>query len=184
LFLSLPGFFLDCFVSIKNDFKGKEKKDQGMNDTKIAEVNTLVRKNSKNELARLCRERNLSFTGTKHDMAVRLIGGLEEKKEALVPQVRKIVIARNAEGQWEWEGLVFDEKTKNVVGRRGEGGVVCPLQRQDIEVCKQHKFRYLLPDILNERPDATRETVVSSDEEEDDDDPALMVEDEDECGAR
>lgn len=141
-----------------------------MNETKIAEVNTLVRKNSRTELVRLCKEKNLSVSGTKHDMAVRLIGGLnEEKKVVLEPQVKKIIIRRNRSGEWEYEGLVFDDKTKNVVGRLEEG-VVKPLQRQDIEKCKQYKFRYTLPPILDERHDVSRNAAheLSSDEEEDD----------------
>ena len=139
-----------------------------MNETKIAEVNTLVRKNSRTELIRLCKEKSLSCAGTKHDMAVRLIGG--EKKEIIEPQVKKLIIRRNKHGEWEYEGLIFDDKTKNVVGRL-EDGVVKPLQRQDIEKCKQFKFRYTLPQILDERHDITRNMAheLSSDEEEEDD---------------
>lgn len=143
-----------------------------MNETKIAEINTLVRKNSRTELVRLCKEKNLSVSGTKHDMAVRLIGGLnEEKKIVLEPQVKKIIIQRNRWGEWEYEGLIFDNKTKNVVGRF-EDGMVKPLQRQDIEKCKQYKFRYTLPPILDERDDVCRNLAheLSSDEEEEDDD--------------
>lgn len=153
--------------------KTKQKQKRGMNETKIAEVNTLVRKNSRTELIRLCKEKNLSVSGTKHDMAVRLIGGLcEEKRDVLEPQVKKIIIRRNAHGDWEYEGLIFDDKTKNVVGRLGEDGVVKPLQRQDIEKCKQFKFRYTLPQILDERHDVPRNLSheLSSEDEEDDSD--------------
>lgn len=140
-----------------------------MNETKIAEVNTLVRKNSRTELIRLCKEKNLSCSGTKHDMAVRLIGG-EEKKQTLEPQVKKIIIKRNKYGDWEYEGLIFDDKTKNVVGRL-EDGIVKPLQRHDIEKCKQFKFRYTLPQILDERHDVSRNMVheLSSDDEDEED---------------
>lgn len=140
-----------------------------MNETKIAEVNTLVRKNSRTDLIRLCKEKNLNCSGTKHDMAVRLIGGLEEKKQ-ITDHVKKIVIRRNQYGEWEYEGLIFDDKTKNVVGRRHEEGGVKPLQRQDIEKCKQYKFRYTLPQILDERHDVHRNPTdqLSSDEEEED----------------
>jgi hypothetical protein len=139
-----------------------------MNETKIAEVNTLVRKNSRTELIRLCKEKNISCSGTKHDMAVRLIGG-EEKKEMLEPQVKKIIIKRNRFGEWEYEGLIFDDKTKNVVGRL-EDGSIKPLQRQDIEKCKQFKFRYTLPQILDERHDVSRNMIheLSTDDEEED----------------
>ena len=139
-----------------------------MNETKIAEVNTLVRKNSRTELIRLCKEKNLSCSGTKHDMAVRLIGG--EKKDIIEPHVKKIIIKRNTNGQWEYDKLIFDDKTKNVVGRL-EDGIVKPLQRHDIEKCKQFKFRYTLPQILDERHDVSRNMVheLSSDDEDEED---------------
>jgi hypothetical protein len=141
-----------------------------MNETKIAEVNALVRKNSRNELARLCKEKNLTCSGTKHDMAVRLIGGLnDEKKEKIVEVVKKIIIRRNHNGQWEYDGLIFDDKTKNVIGVLSEG-VIQPLKRKDIEKCKQYKFKYILPIILDERDDMTKTPAdeLSSDEEDDD----------------
>lgn len=141
-----------------------------MNEAKIAEINTLVRKNSRTELVRLCKEKNLNCSGTKHDMAVRLTGGLE-KKEEVVGHVKKMVIRRNHHGLWEYEGLVFDDKTKNVVGR-WEDGVLQPLRRSDIEKCKQYKFRYNLPPVLDERQDAHRSRAqeLSSDEEEEEED--------------
>lgn len=143
-----------------------------MNETKIAEVNTLVRKNSRNELVRMCKEKNISYSGTKHDMAVRLIGGFntdDETKEKVVEHIKKIIIKRNKYGRWEYEGLIFDEKTKNVVGCLHDDGSVRPLQRKDIEKCKQYKFRYVLPEILDERQDVERtpHDLSSSDEEED-----------------
>lgn len=148
--------------------KGEEKRKKKMNEDRIAQVNKLVRKHSRNELARLCKEKNLSCVGTKHDMAVRLMGGLEETKTTVEEHNRKIVIKRNAKGQWEYEGLIFDDRTKNVVCRSdGEA-----LQRPDIEKCRQYKFRYVLPDILEERKDDSKVFTndPSSDEEEEDGD--------------
>lgn len=144
-----------------------------MNETKIAEINKLVRKNSRNELVRLCKEKSLSSSGTKHDMAVRLVGGLQEVKEEPDVNTKKLIIRKNRMGLWEYEGLIFDDKTKNVIGRLVDG-TIHPLQRKDIETCRQYKFRYTLPDILDERPDAPRTGSVSSDEEDDD-----LVEEED-----
>lgn len=146
-----------------------------MNEAKIAEINTLVRKNSRNELARLCKEKNISCSGTKHDMAVRLVGGIGNGGGSEPPpaSVRKIVIHRNASGKWEYEGLVFDDKTKNVIGCLCADGSVRPLQRADIEKCRQHKFRYVLPNLLDDRPDAARPAThdSSSDEEEEEEGP-------------
>lgn len=144
-----------------------------MNETKIAEINTLVRKNSRNELARMCKEKNLSCSGTKHDMAVRLVGGLGSGDSQPPPaSVRKIIIRRNVFGVWEYDGLVFDDKTKNVIGCACADGSVRPLQRADIEKCRQHKFRCVLPNLLDDRPDAAHPTNhdSSSDEEDGSDD--------------
>jgi hypothetical protein len=144
-----------------------------MNETKIAEVNLLVRKNSRNELVRLCKEKNMACSGTKHDMAVRLIGGFDqEPKEKLVADIKKIVIKRNTKGQWEYDRLIFDDKTKNVIGCLDEDNTLKPLQRDDIEKCKQHKFRFVLPNILDERTDIDNKKSheLSSDEDNDADD--------------
>lgn len=148
-----------------------------MNETKIAEINTLVRKNSKNELIRLCKEKNLPFSGTKHEMAVRIMGGLKTTQEEKTQNIKKIIIKKNEKGMWEFEGLVFDEKTKNVVGCLDQDGKIQPLQRNDIEKCRQYKFLYIMPEILDERPDIlkTFSDVVSSEDEDDTD----LLEDED-----
>ena len=134
-----------------------------MNEDRIAEVNKLVRKHSRNELVRLCKEKNLSCVGTKHDMAVRLMGGLQETKTNVEEHNRKIIIKRNANGQWEYEGLIFDDRTKNVVCR-SDGNA---LQRADIEKCRQYKFLYTMPEILDERPDVVKTCAddISSEEE-------------------
>lgn len=138
-----------------------------MNEAEIARVNTLVRQNSRTDLIRMCKEKNLNCSGTKHDMAVRLIGGQEKAAVVIEPIVKKIVIRRNGAGLWEYDGLVFDDNSRNVVGR-WEDGVLQPLRRADIEKCKQYKFRYTLPQVLDERQDPHRTMAqeLSSDDEE------------------
>jgi hypothetical protein len=138
-----------------------------MNEDKIAEINTLVRKNSKNELVRLCKEKNLSVSGTKHDMAMRLMGQTTINAPEQQKNVKKIIIQKNQKGVWEFDGLVFEEKTKNVVGYLDEEGKTQPLQRKHIEKCRQYKFLYSMPEILDERPDAIKTCAddISSEEE-------------------
>lgn len=141
-----------------------------MNEAKIAEINTLVRKNSRNELARLCKEKNLSHSGTKHDMAVRLVGNVGDATTIPPSSVRKLIIRRNALGMWEYEGLVFDDKTKNVVGCACPDGTVRPLLRADIEKCRQYKFRYVLPQLLDDRPDGNPPNYDEDDDDDNDND--------------
>lgn len=148
-----------------------------MNEEKIAEVNRLVRKHSRNELVQLCKEKNLPCSGTKHDLSVRLIGGFtktQEEKQVIIEQVRKLKITRNTHGQWEFEGLIFDKNTKNVIGWVENGDPeVKPLQRDQIEKCKQYKFKYNLPEILDERQDIDNSKIYelsTEDEAENDED--------------
>ena len=139
-----------------------------MNEQKIIEVNNLVRAKSRTELITMCKEKNLQSGGTKHDMAVRLIGGWEKTPDA---QVRlsaffhKIRIEKNENGQYVYDSLVFDATTKNVVGVLRNGAVE-PLTRQDIEVCKKYKFRFMTPEKLDDNPNYTpSRTTDSSDDD-------------------
>lgn len=144
-----------------------------MNEQKILEVNNLVRSHSRTELIAKCKDKNLSATGTKHDMAVRLIGGWvsDETKTQIgtQPMIPSLVITRNAKGLWVFENIVFDDKTKNAIGYLADDGTQHPLQRQQIETCKRYKFRYLLPEILDEDPTVVRPKEImeigSEDEE-------------------
>jgi len=143
-----------------------------MNEEKINEVNSMVRSKSRTELIAMCKEKNIACSGTKHDMAVRLLGGWNRKEEdnpRLSAFFRKIVIEKNDAGVYTYEGLVFDERTKNVTGVWKEDSVK-PLTRDAIELCKKFKFRYILPDILDENPHYERADHPSSDEEEDEED--------------
>ena len=140
-----------------------------MNEEKINEVNSMVRSKSRSELIAMCKDKNIAYSGTKHDMAVRLLGGWNRKEEdnpRLSAFFRKIIIEKNEAGLYTYEGLVFDEKTKNVIGVWKEGAVA-PLSRESIELCKKYKFRFVLPDVLDENPLYERADHPSSDEEED-----------------
>lgn len=149
-----------------------------MNEQKIIEVNGLVRAKSRGELILMCKEKNLSFSGTKHDMAVRLIGGWDKEKDEdvepslrLQPSIRPVVIKKNDKGMWEFEGIVFDNKTKNAIGYLSEEGTVLPLQRTQIEICKKYKFKYMLPEVLDDEPNSRKPILdgsSSSEEEESD----------------
>lgn len=143
-----------------------------MNEQKIIEVNSLVRAKSRGELIQMCKDKNLTYSGTKHDMAVRLIGGWSKEKEEdmepslrLQPSVRPIVIRKNDKGMWEYERIVFDDKTKNAVGYLADTGEVVPLQRSHIEICKRYKFKYMMPEVLDDpiRTEKKEESTTDDD---------------------
>lgn len=133
---------------------------------KVSKINTLVRTKTRNELIILCKDKNLSYTGTKHDMAVRLLGGATTaNKPPPSSSFQKIVVRKKGE-HWVFKDLVVEYGTKNVLGRLLPNGNMASLQRDQIETCKQYKFQYLLPEILDDRPDPPERKVESSDEED------------------
>lgn len=142
-----------------------------MNEEKIIEVNGLVRAKSRNELISMCKERSLPVSGTKHDMAVRLIGGWADEDTCtsirLQPSIKPIIIKRNCNGQWEFDGIIFDDNTRNAIGYLTDNGSVQPLQRDHIDICKKYKFKYILPCSLDDRSDHNdRQAVVDSSDSE------------------
>jgi hypothetical protein len=137
-----------------------------MNEEKILQINTLVRTKSRTELIKMCKEKNMNYSGTKHDMAVRLMGGMTTPTP-IKADIPRIIIRRDAHGRWRFKDLIFDDVTKNVVGVLTATGNIQPLQRKDIEICHCYKFRYHLPDILDDDPLCKKEHVMESDLEED-----------------
>ena len=147
-----------------------------MNEETILKVNSLVRTKSRSELIKLCKEQNLCISGTKHDMAVRLIGGWNPDDMQLKSDIPKIIITRDDKGRWVFQNrLVFHDETKYVVGTVS-GDEILPLKREDIELCKQYKFKYILPAVLDEDGALCRK---QKDLDETDDEEEEMMEEED-----
>lgn len=149
-----------------------------MNEETILKVNSLVRSKSRQELIAMCKEKNMQTGGTKHDMAMRLIGGTElslQNESKIVSSFTKIIIEKTQNGHYVYDNLVFDDKTKNVIGVLIDGRVD-QLTRQDIEKCKQYKFRYVLPEKLDENPDYIPIRKMSDVDEDEDEDEELLDE--------
>lgn len=82
--------------------------------------------------------------------------------------------------------LVFNSKTKNVIGKEEDDGTVSELCDEDIEVCKKYKFPYTIPNNLDktvnienvkvdELEDIEKEVEeVDEDEQENDDDEEVV----------
>ena len=137
---------------------------------KVAEINSLVRSKTRNDLVAMCKGKNLPCTGTKHDMAVRLLGGLSEKKDKSStttpsPVIPKVVIQRK-NNRWVFQDIVFDDRTRNAYAVLMPDGTLGSLQRYHISVCKKYKFKYVLPEILDERPDVPEKVRDDSSDEE------------------
>ena len=127
-----------------------------MNPEELKRLNAFIRQHSKPEMTKQCLEKNLSVKGTKHDMAVRLLGIQMGPSIAVedVSQRPVILIRKNQHGRYVHDPtrLVFDKLSRRVVGREGKNGDVHDLKRNDIQVCQQYKFQYTLPEYLDDPP--------------------------------
>lgn len=157
----------------------------------------------KPEIQALCRQRGLKCTGTKEQLIALLLSKdgssakLPAKKEVvskkaepikkvsstpvaqkLVSSIPTVAIRRNQHGNHEHPetSFVFDKKTKKAIGKQNEDGTIDDLTSEDIDICNQWKFQYVLPDNLDKKTklndvkvdelDYEDEEVLESDEEE------------------
>lgn len=123
-----------------------------MNPEELKQLNTLVRQNSKPALTKMCLEKNLSVKGTKHDLAVRILGMQMRPSVAVEETDRPIILIRkNKHGRYVHDitNLVFDKQSRKVIGKEDDHGHVLDLRRADIQLCRQYKFQYCLPECLD-----------------------------------
>jgi hypothetical protein len=154
----------------------------------------------KPEIQALCRQRGLKCTGTKEQLIALLLskdGSSAAKKEVvskksepikkvsstpvaqkLVSSIPTVAIRRNQHGNHEHPetSFVFDKKTKKAIGKQNEDGTIDDLTSEDIDICNQWKFQYVLPDNLDKKTklndvkvdelDYEDEEVLDSDDDE------------------
>jgi len=109
---------------------------------------------SKPQLIQMCKERKIQgYTNkTKQaliDLLVKTKGSVE-----ITNLQNKTVVRINEFGNYEHRptSLVFN--SSSVVYGKQTGDVVVPLTSEDIEVCKQHNFKYTIPESLDANLDA------------------------------
>ena len=148
----------------------------------------------KPELVGLCKKYNVKTTGTKTE----LLNALREKlfsnqvneskiksplkKNIETPVVKKltsviptVAISRNKFGNHEHTetSLIFDKKSKKVIGKQNSDGSIDELIIEDINLCNKHKFEYILPNNLD------KNVKVNTTVEELDDDEEIVESDDD-----
>ena len=91
------------------------------------------------------------------------------------PVVKKLLanapvhkLARNKFGNFEHTEtkLVFDREDKVVIGRQDPSGTILELTDEDIEICKQFKFNYKLPENLDIQKKGLKHVKVEEVDEE------------------
>ena len=151
----------------------------------------------KPELVGLCKKYNVKTTGTKTE----LLNTLREKlfstdatqetkveptkkpiKTTETPVIKKlsatiptVAISRNKFGNHEHTetSLIFDKKSKKVIGKQNSDGSIDELTAEDINLCNKHKFEYILPNNLD------KNVKINTTVEELDDDEEIVESDDD-----
>ena len=175
----------DIVIDIKKSDTQEVKKD-----------NTLL-KMTKTELVELCKSKGLKISGSKQDLADRIMNAETNKKENLFtdkkssqkgspPVIKKLVekipsiqIRRNKFDNFihEESGLVFNNKTQKVYGKQNPDGSVAELTPEDIDLCNKYKFSYYIPDNLDKKSSLKDVDIKDLD---DSDDPEDVEDDVDE----
>lgn len=160
----------------------------------------------KAELQALCKQRRLKSTGTKGELCKLLLGGGSittpkaktsvksttkggAKSSKTPPVLNKLMAKRptlvvrpNKHGNIEHQetGLVFEKKTKKVIGRQQDDGSVAEITQEDINICNKFNFAYTIPSNLDSNTGLEDVQVEELDEdeelEEEEEEEILMVE--------
>jgi hypothetical protein len=164
----------------------------------ISNANNALDQLSKPELISHCKARGLKCTGSKAELITRLsepenASSSKPKPKTTTPvvkssihkmlksQITSVTIERNKFNNYEHSAtrFVFDRATEQVIGKQNSNGNIDPLTKDDIEICNKHKFKYTLPENLN---DAKANTTVIAELGDDMDEDVLeeVLEEEDE----
>jgi hypothetical protein len=139
-----------------------------MDEATKKKVNSFVRSHSKTDLQEMCKKQQKSQSGTKFDMALRVLDISEKTNQPKSDKVQSTLIlkiVKNEFGNYAHleSGMVFDSNTKRVIGVQLPNGNVRPLQRNDIETCQKYKFQFNFPTSLD--PSPIFEILENSDDE-------------------
>jgi hypothetical protein len=137
------------------------KSDDDVTVASSSTSTTTIHSMSKPQLIQMCRDRKISYTNKTKQALIELL--IKSKGSVEITNLaNKTVVRMNEYGNYEHRptGLVFNSASI-VYGKQVEA-VVVPLTSEDIEVCKQHNFKYAIPESL----DAHAETgAVQTDED-------------------
>jgi len=147
-----------------------------------------LNKMKKPELLTICKENGFCCKGSKPDLIKNIINKVEQVNkpksevvpinkvtENIISEITKsipvIVIKRNKHGNHEHQdtGMVFDHKTRTVIGVQQDDGDITSLTKADIEKCHELNFKYKIPESLNKddlEEEIEKEIIETLDENE------------------
>jgi len=108
----------------------------------------------KNDLVKICNELKISKSGKKEELINRIIKK-QNRKDNIIDKLNlslnSIVIKKNEYNNYVHipTSFVFNKDTKCVIGKEIEEGQIVQLNKNDINICNKYKFKYNIPDDLN-----------------------------------
>ena len=149
-------------TELESLWKGQESK-------KVVETD--YSKMKRNELIEVCKKMQLSTSGTKKDL-IKRITKKENKKENIVDKLdlslNSVIIKKNSFGNYVHSPtkFVFNKDNKSVVGKEDEAGQILPLNKNDIDICNKYKFKFVVPEDLNNKDDEEEEEIIEDTDSE------------------
>ena len=145
------------------------KSDENISKNENNNLNNLLKLN-KNELIELCKSKSLKVTGSKNELAERILSCVENKNiynntnkipivKKLIEKIPSIQLKRNKFENFEHPetSFVFNNKTQKVYGKQNSDGTVSNLTTDDIDLCNKYKFSYYIPDNLDKIDNSKKE---------------------------
>ena len=129
----------------------------------------------KNELVKICDELKISKSGKKEELINRIIKK-QNRKDNIIDKLNlslnSIVIKKNEYNNYVHipTSFVFNRDTKCVIGKEVEEGQIVQLNKNDINICNKYKFKYNIPDDLNNDGNESEDDIDDILEEDSDDD--------------
>lgn len=160
----------------------KKDKSNESNEVEILTSEQILKCNVSG-LKSLCKKYKLKRSGKKEELIKRLISHMNSedngKKPKAINKIKKtkkeddigiIQIKRNQFGNFEHfeTGLVFSKLDKKVIGKQNEDGTITELTKNDIEICNKFKFKYTIPENLNNKDVEDSESDEEGDSDVDD----------------
>ena len=143
----------------------------------------------KNDLVKICNELKISKSGKKEELINRIIKK-QNRKDNIIDKLNlslnSIVIKKNEYNNYVHipTSFVFNKDTKCVIGKEIEEGQIVQLNKNDINICNKYKFKYNIPDDLNNDGNESEDDIddileEDSDGEVEDDEEVVEVESDD-----
>lgn len=124
------------------------KSDDDVTVASSSTSTTTINSMSKPQLIQMCRDRKIPYTNKSKQALIDLLVKTKGSVEITNLQ-NKTVVRMNEYGNYEHRptSLVFN--SASIVYGKQVNEVVVPLTGEDIEVCKQHNFKYTIPESLD-----------------------------------